>query len=183
MSQVVLLFEKLLNGFYQYTGDYGVAIVCLTVLVKLCLCPFYAVRRKQTDARQAETGSCLLLLLTFPVLAGLYRTVLAGAAGPAGSRLCPWIASLLARDPYGILPVLSAAVQLLPQLYPYLSFFRALELPKAPKELLISSAAVTLVICLPLPSAAGIYYLTSGIFTAAEQAVRNGVRVYRLHAA
>lgn len=75
---------------------------------------------------------------------------------------------------------MSAAVQLIPQLYPYLIFFRRLELPKAPKGMLVSSFVMTFLICLPLPAAAGIYYLTSGIFTAAEQAVWNGVRVYRL---
>ena len=174
MKPVILLFGTVLDWFYRYTGDYGLAIVCLTVLVKLCLLPLYGAHRGRTDERQAGAGSCLLLL---------YRTVLAGAAGPVGSCLCPWIASLLSRDPYGLLPAMSAVVQFLPQTYPYLSFFRALELPKAPKGMLVSSALLTFLICLPLPSAVGIYYLTSGIFTAAEQAVQNGLRAYRLRCA
>lgn len=180
MNQVILLFGTVLQGFYRYTGDYGLSIVCLTVLVKLCLLPLYAVRRGEADTGQAGTGSCLLLLVTLPVLTGLYRTVLAGAAGSVGSCLCPWVASLLSRDSYGLLPAMSAAVQILPQTYPYLSFFRALQLPKAPKKMIVSSAVLTFLICLPLPSAVGIYYLTSGIFTAAEQAVQNGMRAYRL---
>ena len=183
MKPVILLFGTVLDWFYRYTGDYGLAIVCLTVLVKLCLLPLYGAHRGRTDERQAGAGSCLLLLVTLPVLTGLYRTVLAGAAGPVGSCLCPWIASLLSRDPYGLLPAMSAVVQLLPQTYPYLSFFRALELPKAPKGMLVSSALLTFLICLPLPSAVGIYYLTSGILTAAEQAVQNGLRAYRLRCA
>lgn len=180
MNGIVMLFGELLMWFYRYTGDYGMAVVCLTVVVKCCLLPLRIRQRKEGKEAQAAVGSCLLLLLTLPVLTGLYRTVLAGTGAAAGSRLCPWIVSLLSRDPYGILPAMSAVVQLIPQLYPYLIFFRRLELPKAPKGMLVSSSVMTFLICLPLPAAAGIYYLTSGIFTAAEQAVWNGVRVYRL---
>lgn len=179
MNPIVLLFGKLLQWIYRYTGDYGAAIVCLTVLVKICLLPLYLRRTKETDARQAA-GSCLLLLLTLPVLTGLYHTVLAGAGVSAGSRLCPWIASLLVRDPYGILPALSAAVQLIPQTYPYLAFFKRLELPKTPKGMFLPSVLTTFLICLPLPAAVSLYYLTSGLFTALQQAVLNTVRVYRL---
>lgn len=180
MDWVILLFEKLLGFFYMYTGDYGLAIVCLTVLVKFCLLPLYIGQRKGMEAKQAGVGSCLLLFLTLPVLTGLYRTVLAGTGAAAGSRLCPWIVSLLRRDPYGILPALSAAVQLIPQIYPYLMFFRRLKLPRMSKGMLVSSALMTFFICLPLPAAVGIYYLTSGLFTALEQAVWNGVRTFRL---
>ena len=83
MKPVILLFGTVLDWFYRYTGDYGLAIVCLTVLVKLCLLPLYGAHRGRTDERQAGAGSCLLLLVTLPVRTGLYRTVLAGAAGPA----------------------------------------------------------------------------------------------------
>ncbi len=181
MNQVVMIFGKLLEVFYSCTGDYGAAIVCLTVFVKLCLLPLYARQRKRVEAQQAGgVGSCLVLFLTLPVLTGLYRTVLTGA--PVGSRLCPWVVSLLARDPYGILPALSAAMQLLPQLYPYLRFFRELNIPKAPKGMVLSSVVMIFLICLPLPAAVGLYYVTAGIFSAIEQAVRNGARVYRLRA-
>ena len=76
MKPVILLFGTVLDWFYRYTGDYGLAIVCLTVLVKLCLLPLYGAHRGRTDERQAGAGSCLLLLVTLPVLTGLYRTVL-----------------------------------------------------------------------------------------------------------
>ena len=180
MNGIITLFKTLLTWLYTYTGDYGLAIVCLTVLVKLCLLPLYARQRRGADASQAGAGSCLLLLLSLPVLTGLYRTVLAGTGGTAGSRLCPWIASLLTRDPYGILPVLSAVVQILPQLYPYMCFFKSLDLPKPSKGMLLTSGLMVFLICLPLPAAAGLYYLTSGLFNALEQALQNGIRAYRL---
>ena len=132
------------------------------------------------ETKQAGAGSCLLLLLTLPVLTGLYRTVLAGTGASVGSRLCPWAVSLLARDPFGILPALSAVVQIIPQIYPWLTFFRNLELPKVSGGMLVSSAVMTFLICLPLPAAVSLYYLTSGVFTAVEQALYNGIRAYRL---
>lgn len=180
MEQIVKIFGSLFAWFYSCTGDYGIAIVCLTVLVKLCLLPLYVRQRRDAKTPRSGAGSCLLLLLSLPLLTGLYRTVLSGAGGSVGSRLCPWAGSLLTRDPWGILPVLSAVVQLVPQTYPYLVFFKSLELPKAPKGMMLSSALMIFLICFPLPAAAGIYYLTSGVFTALEQALRNGIQVYRL---
>lgn len=180
MNGIITLFGTLFTWFYMRTGDYGVAIVCLTVLVKLCLLPLYIRQRHRTEAAQAGAGSCLLLLLSLPVLTGLYRTVLAGAAGSAGSILCPWAASLLTRDPCGILPALSAAVQIVPQTYPYLVFFKDLNLPKASKGMVLSSALLSFLICFSLPAAAGIYYLASGVFAALEQALQYGIRAHRL---
>lgn len=55
-----------------------------------------------------------------------------------------------------------------------------MNLPKAPKGMVLSSALMVFLICFPLPAAAGIYYLTSGLFTALEQALQNGICVYRL---
>ena len=180
MNLVVTVFGTILTWLYSHTGDYGIAIVCLTILVKLCLLPLYIRQRQGAETPQAGAGSCLLLLLSLPVLTGLYRTVLAGVGGSVGSRLCPWVVSLLTRDPYGILPALSAVVQILPQTYPYLAFFKNLDLPKAPKGMVLSSALMVFLICFPLPAAASIYYLTSGLFTALEQALQNGICVYRL---
>lgn len=46
--------------------------------------------------------------------------------------------------------------------------------------MLLPSVLTTFLICLPLPAAVSLYYLTSGLFTALQQAVLNTVRVYRL---
>lgn len=183
MNQVIAVFGSLLTFFYDWTGDYGIAIVCLTVLVKLCLLPLYARQRNEAKEQQAGAGSCMLLLLTFPVMIGLYRSVLAGAGVFTGTRLCPWLVSLLSRDPCGILPLLSAAVQMIPQMYPYITFFQCLQLPKAPKGMLLFSAGMTLLICLPLPAGAGIYYLTSGMFSALEQGMSCVWRAHKYHRA
>lgn len=56
MNGIITLFKTLLTWLYTYTGDYGLAIVCLTVLVKLCLLPLYA-RQRRVAGRSGELSS------------------------------------------------------------------------------------------------------------------------------
>lgn len=180
MSFLTALFGKMLELFYLYMKDYGAAIVCLTVLVKLCLLPFQLIQRKNTADRQADSSSCLLLLFQIPVMLCLYRSISAGLTGQMGTKLFPWVGSLLMRDVYGILPALSAVVQIIPQTFPYVTYFKCLNLPKPAPGMILSSLVVSAVICFPLPSGVGIYYLVSGLFSAAEQAVWNVCRARKL---
>lgn len=173
MELITGLFEHMLVFFYRYTGDYGIAIVCLTASVKLCLIPFQMLQKCRMESRQANISGCLLLFLQLPIMVCLYRSIRTGAAFQVGTKLLPWVESLTARDPYGVLPVLSVLVQLIPQIFPYLSFFKGLQLPKPAPGMLLSSAVMTMIVCLPLPSGVGLYYLVSGLFSATEQAVWN----------
>lgn len=173
MGFLTVLFGKLLELFYFYMKDYGIAIVCLTVLVKLCMLPFQLIQRKNMTEQQASPASCLFLLIQLPVMLCLYRSIGAGLTGQMGTRLLPWVDSLLVRDTYGILPALSAAVQMIPQTFPYIAYFKRLKLPKPAPGLILSSLVMTLVICIPLPTGVGIYYLVSGLWSALEQAAWN----------
>lgn len=180
MSFLTGLFGNMLEFLFFHMGDYGMAIVCLTLLVKFCMLPFQIFQRKRLEQEQADPSSCLLLLLQLPVMICLYRSISVGLAGELGTKLFPWVESLLARDGYGILPALSVIVQMIPQLFPYMTFFQSLNLPKPAPGTILSSAVLTAVICFPLPSGVGIYYLVSGLFSAADQAVWNVYRVRRL---
>lgn len=173
MSLLTGLFGEILKYIYGWTGDYGIAIVCLTVLVKLLLLPLQAVQRRKLEHPQKNPSGCLILLLQIPIMLCLYRSIRMSLIARVGTILLPWVESLLVRDASGILPVLSAAVQLLPQIMPYLTFFRSLNLPKPAPGQLLTSAVMTIIICFPLPSGVGMYYLVSGLFSAAEQTVRN----------
>lgn len=173
MKVVTGLFGKMLKFLYLYTGDYGIAIVCLTVIVKLCLIPFQMLQRRNMENPQANPYGCLLLLMQLPIMICLYRSIGIGVTAGTGTRLLPWVESLLVRDRYGILPFLSVLVQLFPQICSYLAFFESLQLPKPAPGMILSSAVMTLILCLPLPSGVGIYYLVSGLFSAVEQTVRN----------
>lgn len=182
MGTVTRLFGELLNLFYLYTGDYGLAIVCLTVLVKLCLVPLQALQRGRSETSQANPVGCLLLLIQLPIMICLYRSIRMNLAADMGTKILPWVHSLLVRDPCGILPVLSALVQLMPQIFPYLEFFRSLKLSKPAPGMLITSAVMTMIICFPLPAGVGIYYLVSGLFSAADQTARSIWSVRRMEA-
>lgn len=182
MNALTVIFGKMLELFYFYMKDYGMAIVCLTVLVKLCLLPFQLIQRKNMADQQADLSSCLLLLVQIPVMLCLYRSVSAGLTGQMGTRLFPWLKSLLTRDACGILPVLSVVVQMIPQTFPYIAYFRSLELPRPAPGMVLSTAVMTALICFPLPSGLCIYYLVSGIWSALEQTIWNVWRVRRLKA-
>lgn len=179
MRQITELFGTILGYFYGCTGDLGIAIVCLTVAVRLCLLPFSLRQRRSMENQQANPAGCLLLLVQFPIMIGLYQSIAAGVTEQAGTRLLPWVGSLLARDPYGILPVLTVLVQLLPQVCPYIAFFDSLKLPKPSAGMLLPTAAVTLLICFPLPSGVALYYLTSNLCAALEQGGWNVAKALR----
>ncbi|MCF0148596.1 MAG: membrane protein insertase YidC [Clostridium sp.] len=40
MDVIINIFKDIVQFFYQYTGDYGIAIVLLTVIVKIFMLPF-----------------------------------------------------------------------------------------------------------------------------------------------
>lgn len=174
------LFGELLKFLSAYTGDYGISIVCLTVLVKLFILPLQIFQRRSMGNSQGNPSGFLVLLLQLFIALSLYRSISTNLTAYVGTKLLPWVKSLLVRDAYGILPVLSVLVQLLPQLFPYLAFFQSLKLPKPGPGTLLTSAVITMIICFPLPSGVGIYYLTSGLFAAAEQTVWNIWRVRQM---
>lgn len=180
MSLVTGLFGEVLTFFYEYTGDYGVAIICLTVLVKFCMFPVQFFQKKNLEASRADLSGCLLLFLQLIIMICLYRSISLGMTEQMGTKLFPWVQSLLIRDKYGILPILSVIVQLMPQLFPYLAFFQSIDLPKPGSGMLLSSVIVTFLICFPLPSGVGIYYLVSGMCSALEQLMWNVWKVCRV---
>lgn len=180
MKLLTMLFGMALEFLYQYTRDYGIAIVCLTVLAKLCLLPLQVIQRKNMENPQANLSGCLLLLVQLSVMVCLYRSIAVGMTARIGTKLLPWVETLLTRDPYGILPALSAIVQMIPQMIPYAAFFQSLHLPKPAPGMLASQTVMTILICLPLPSGVGLYYLVSGLFSAVEQTAWNVWRVRRL---
>ena len=53
MSIFVKLLENVIMHFYNITNDYGIAIVCITVLVKVILLPLNIKQRKQMEKQSA----------------------------------------------------------------------------------------------------------------------------------
>lgn len=114
-------------------------------------------------------GSCLVSFLQFPIMMCLYNGIRLTAAAGAATVLLPWVSSLLVRDRTMILPIATLAVQLLPQTYPYIRYFRALNLQKMPVHMILILLLTNSMFAFAIPSGIGLYYFASGLFTAVEQ--------------
>ncbi|MDO4308897.1 MAG: YidC/Oxa1 family membrane protein insertase [Eubacteriales bacterium] len=114
-------------------------------------------------------GSCLVSFLQFPIMMCLYNGIRLTAAAGAATVLLPWVSSLLVRDRTMILPIATLAVQLLPQTYPYIRYFRALNLQKMPVQMILILLLTNSMFAFAIPSGIGLYYFVSGLFTAVEQ--------------
>ena len=107
-SNLSAFFRSILDGLYAFSGNYGVAIILFTILVRLILSPFdfksrksmrqmekigpklnelskkYGNDKEKLQKKQAELykkeginplGSCLPLLLTFPILIIMFNAM------------------------------------------------------------------------------------------------------------
>jgi len=122
-------------------------------------------------------GSCLLSFIQLPIMIGLYKAIQAITLAGATTVLLPWVTSILVRDQMLILPIATIIVQLLPQAYPYLRFFKALELQKAPLPTILILLLSNSLFVYAIPSGVGLYYFVSGLFVALEQLIVNLIEV------
>lgn len=203
--------RQIMEWLYGFGGDYGVAIVLVTVLVRLLLLPLNAKQRKQMKKQQeisgqvevlkeryrknpqklndelqklykregTGAGGCLIGFLQFPIMMCLYYAIQATAAAGTATVLLPWVSSLLKRDQTLILPVITLVVQILPQTYPYIRFFKELNLQKMPLPMILSTLFMNSLFVFVIPSGVGLYYFVSGLFSAVEQLVVNVLAVRR----
>lgn len=195
------IFRQVIEWIYGFCGDYGVAIVLMTALIRMMLLPLNIRQRKQMQkqqetAREVEAlkeaykhqpeklneelgklyqekgtgmGSCLMSFLQFPIMMCLYQGIRLTAAAGAATVLLPWVTSLLVRDRTFILPIATLIVQLLPQTYPYIRYFKELNLQKMPVHMILILLLTNSMFTFVIPSGIGLYYFISGLFTATEQ--------------
>lgn len=117
---------------------------------------------------------CLLPFLQFPIMIALYQGIRLSAAVNETTVLLSWVPSLLVRDSTYILPVLTVAAQIFPQLMPHFAFFRDLELKKTSVPMLLALLCVNGWFAVMLPAGVELYYMVSGVFTCVEQMVGYG---------
>lgn len=125
-------------------------------------------------------SGCLIPFLQLPVMAGVYHAIRLLAAADAATILLPWVHSLLDRDKWMILPFATILIQMLPQLYPYMRWFRSLKLTKPSPGMTLALVAVNAAFVFSIPSGVGIYYFVSGLFTSVEQLAGNLLEARRL---
>ena len=212
-------FSKLLlwgiEGLYGICGDYGVAIVLITVLIRTLLLPLNVKQRRQMQKQReigdavstikekyaknpqrmneelqmlyrkegTGMGGCLISLLQFPVMMCLYQGIRMTAAVGAATVLLPWVPSLLVRDQTFLLPTATLVMQLLPQIYPWLRFFKELRLQKPSFCMMLTLLLTGGMFAFFIPAGVGLYYFTSGLFSAAEQFVCHVVALHNLRPA
>ena len=209
MEILAQIFETMINGIYDFTGDYGVAIVVITLIIRACMVPLNIKQRTQMKKQKEISvqieqlkaqygknqkklneemqklyeknptgiGGCILPFLQLPVMYGLYQAIRMVAMAGATTVLLPWVASILMRDHMLILPIATLFVQILPQTYPYLRFFKDLELQKASVPSIAVILLTNSLFVFAIPSGLGLYYFVSGLFTAFEQLIVNLVEV------
>lgn len=197
--------KQVIEGLYQFTGDYGMAIVMITLIVRALMIPVNVKQRKQMKRQQELTGEvewlkvkyknnpgklneemqklyqekgaggvgCLVTLIPFPIMMCLYTAIRLTASAGTTTVLLPWVGSLLVRDQTLILPVATLAVQMVPQCYPYIHFFRELNLQKTSFSMILALLVMNSVFVFVLPSGVGLYYFVTGLFSALEQLVTN----------
>lgn len=203
MSALYEIIRRLLELLYGICGDYGIAIVWITVMIRICLMPLNHKQRKTLKKQQklsedaekvkqkyrgneakmnqelqkiyrqegAAGIGCLLSFLQFPIMLVLYNGIRRAAAVDVGTVLLPWIPSLLMRDVSYILPLITVFVQMLPQLMPYIGIFKNMNLQKMSKPMIVIMLLMNSWFACMLPAGIELYYMVSGVFTAAEQAL------------
>lgn len=211
MEMLTQLFEAIINAFFGVTGDYGVAIVLITLVIRACLVPLNIKNRRQmkkqkeiskeVEALKAKygknqeklntelqrvyekngtgMGSCLLPFLQLPIMYALYHAIQLVSLAGVTTALLPWVTSILVRDQMLILPIATVLVQILPQTYPYLRLFKALEMQKAPLSTILFLVLSNSLFVFLIPSGVGLYYFVSGVFTATEQFIVNLIEVQK----
>lgn len=212
MDILVDFLKSIIEIFFSITGDYGVAIVLITILIKVLMVPFDIGQRKQmkrqkeisqkveaiksrykNDQKQMEKelqrfyqengtgiGSCLISMMQFPIMIGLYNAIRLISTVACATVLLPWITSLLIRDHMFILPIATLIVQNVPQMYPYLKWFRALELQKQPISSAVTILFINSLYLFMIPSGVGLYCFTSGLFHMIEQLIFNIIAIQKM---
>lgn len=159
-----LLYEgvrRCMELLYGICGDYGAAIVLFTVMVRLCMLPLNQKQRQAVKSGQNASG-CLLSFLQFPIML---------------------IPTLLVRDSTCILPVMTVFVQILPQLVPYIGWLKSLHPEKMSIPMIIVMLFMNSCFAFVVPAGVELYYMVSGLFTAAEQTIGYIAELKKLKAA
>ncbi len=120
---------------------------------------------------------CLVTLIQLPIMIGLYGAISSIPLEIGTTIVFPWLMNIKLPDQYFLIPLISIAVQLLPNVFYWIKSFSILELTKPSMATVLPVIAINLLIVTNAPAIIGIYWITSGIYTLVEQFVFN---IYRL---
>jgi YidC/Oxa1 family membrane protein insertase len=219
-----ILYQPLFNGLvflYKYVAfeDLGIAIILLTVVIRILLYPFFYksfknqtlmqriqphIRKIQHDhkdkrEKQAQLlmavykehkvnpfSGFLLILLQLPVLITLYQLFLGGFTPEAMSNLYSFITApqTIHHSFLGLIDLQSRSI-LIVSLAAIAQYFQGrLALPKTTSDpqdpaakiarsMVLVGPVLTVVLLFSLPSAIGLYWLVTSLFSIGQQLIIN----------
>ncbi|MCY6957708.1 YidC/Oxa1 family membrane protein insertase [Clostridium brassicae] len=202
MNIIFTVFNNIFNGLYGITGDYGIAIIILTLLVKSLFLPM-SIKQKKIMEKQQETSKkiemikekykhnkvkldeelqkiylgnsvnllgCLPMLTQIPIMYSLYK-VFSSMVVEVGTKLVPWISTLNVADPYFILPMFTAIVQLLPNILRTIGILKNTSIGKLTPMNLVMIGGFSILFLVKAPAAIALYMIATSLYSAAEQII------------
>lgn len=124
-----------------------------------------------TESAKSTMG-CLITFIQLPIMYSLYR-VFSLIPIEVGSIIVPWVVNIKTPDTYFIIPLLSAFVQLMPNILITTGIFKSMNNTKSSLGNMIMIGAINIIFLSKSPVTIGIYWITNGILTFVEQLIFN----------
>lgn len=115
---------------------------------------------------------CFITFLQIPIMYSLYR-VFSEMPINVGSIIVPWIGNLKLPDSFYIIPVIAVFVQLLPNIIMTYKPIKTAKNSGLPLTQMLIMGGISLLFFVKAPVTLGIYWITSGLYSALEQIVFN----------
>lgn len=201
MSIITSGLQGLLDILFNVTGDLGIAIVLVTVLVKCALMPL-SLRQKKSMQRQGELSATIEelkkkyknnpeelernmqkysvdsikgiagCLSMFIQMPIIYGLFNAFRNMPAvGSILIPWVSSLNVYDNYFVIPLIYIVVMVAPNLISYIPYLNVKSKAVINKTAMISTVIMAIIFTARTPVGLGLYFITSSLCSLLEDVI------------
>lgn len=125
---------------------------------------------KFTSENKVSFWGFVLPLLQVPIMFGLY-SAFSGMNTDIGSILVPWVNNLQLPDTTFIIPLLTAVVQLIPNLLMQLEAIKNSKKNGLSLGQLVLMGGINILFLLKAPVSIGIYWFTSGLLNLFEQLI------------
>lgn len=110
----------------------------------------------------------LLLFIQMPAFIAMYR-LFTNNVTSVSTVLFPWLNSLSVPDPYFILPLIYILVQVFPNILSSINIIKNTKVPKISKQIIIVPAIMAILLVSNMPSALGIYFVTSAFIQSTQK--------------
>lgn len=117
-----------------------------------------------------STFGCLITLIQLPIMYSLYK-VFSLIPIEVGSIIVPWVVNIKLPDVYFIIPLVSAFVQLMPNILMMTGTIKSISNNKSSLSHMIIIGVINIIFLSKSPVTIGIYWITSGILTFVEQLI------------